>query len=114
MPYLQTWIIDGSLVAQAPCALERNRFEVRQPPQSKVFFCNQCGTIYAQRIITPNTYWHVHNHPCGKHQSGSRYMEPGGSIWISWEPDYLAQLPPEVLRYETLLRLELDKCQNLQ
>jgi hypothetical protein len=102
-------MIGNKVICQAPCDWEMQKIQGLQPPDSKVFFCNICGDIYARRIITPNTTWHTHHHACARH-STNRYQEPGGSIWVPyWELDYLKHLPKEVLHYEALLRIGLDK-----
>ena len=109
MSWIQTWMIGSRVVCQAPCGVEDLGVQGIQPPESKVFFCPLCGDIYARRIITPNTHWHLTTHPCAKH-TVSNVREPGGSIWVQyWEPDYLKHLPKEILHYEALLRIGLDK-----
>lgn len=107
MAFLQTWIIAGNVISQAPCASEHIRAEVH-PPYSLAFFCPKCGEVWARRVITPNTNWNAITHECPKHQS-PRSAEPGGSVWINYNSDFINNLPREVLRYETLLRLEKDE-----
>lgn len=104
MSWTQTWIIDGKMLAQSPGAPEHIRAELH-PPLSLAFFCPQCGEVWARRIISPGTRWNAITHECPKHRS-PRYCEPEGSIWMNYNKDYLEHLPLEVLRYETLLRLE--------
>jgi hypothetical protein len=107
MSWTQTWIIDGKLIAQAPCPQEHSHAELH-PPESLGYFCPQCGELWARRIINPSTRWHVLTRECPKHQA-PRYCEPGGSVWRNLNPGFLQNLPKAVLKRETLLRLEQDK-----
>ncbi len=107
MSFSQTWIIQGKMLTPTPCTWEHMRTDLA-PPRSLAFFCPHCGEVWARRIISPETRWNVLTHECPKHPA-PRYCEPAGSIWINANEDFVKNLPLEVLKYETLLRLELDK-----
>jgi len=61
-------------------------------PESKLWFCPHCGDVWA-RAVVEKAEWQSYRVPCPKHPKG-------GSLWLSWDKEYLAALPKPVLEYE--------------
>lgn len=72
--------------------------ETRGVPPSFAWFCPVCGEVWCSAKIEGRHYmvWTV---PCEDHQDPLLHTIPG-SVWLSFEPEFLAELPPEMLRRE--------------
>lgn len=102
----QTWWVEGRILGSAPIAKERTCNEIHRP-QSYAFCCPCCGEVWARRIISPPTKWFFWTGACRKcaDRNPNRLHTPG-SIWQAWSPEYLANLPDFMLRYEARNCLE--------
>lgn len=70
---------------------------------SEALFCQKCGEIWGRVVEGLAPEWHVTNRRCAKHGDGS-FIAP-------WRTTF-EELPPEVLRYELQLRLNLFESTN--
>lgn len=73
---------------------------------SYAFLCPRCGELWARCPTSePETPWHFIAKECRKH--GRANVEAaGGSIWLSWEPEFLEAFTDAVLRWEFDRHLE--------
>lgn len=91
--------------------------------QSCALFCTTCGEIWGRIVVS--SVWCVRSVPCVKHkrtgvrdwgaESGSFLIESFNLERTStmFAAETIEELPPEVLRYELLLRLDkFDKEQR--
>jgi hypothetical protein len=68
---------------------------------SEALFCPVCGEVWG-RVHEPAFHsWHVTIRECRKHST----RDSAGSFIAPWRATF-AELPPEVLAYEAILRLE--------
>ena len=68
------------------------------PQETNVgMMCEQCGETWARVVNTLATRWTFQMRRCGKHGDGS---------FIAAWANTFEELPPEVLQYELLLRLD--------
>ncbi len=92
----------GSSASEFPCG------------QSCALFCTTCGEIWGRIVVSE--VWRVRSVPCIKHSRtgvmdwgavpGSFLIEsPSSHTSLMFAAETLEELPPEVLRYELLLRL---------
>lgn len=95
-----------------------------QGGQSCALFCTTCGDIWG-RIVVGNV-WRVRSVPCIKHKRTGvmDWSSESGSFLITsfdmahtstmFAAETIEELPPEVLRYELLLRLDKEPlCSQL-
>lgn len=69
-------------------------------PPHIAFMCNTCGEVWGRVINTARqAYWCCLMQPCSKH---------GGGSFIASFRDTFEELPPEVLHYELMLRLDKE------
>jgi hypothetical protein len=66
------------------------------------WFCPRCGEIWAHMHL-PGRKYMVWSRPCDRHKS---VREPAGSLWLSWDYEYLKALPEPVLRREVELHFK--------
>lgn len=112
MQYVQTFFIQGRYYGKAyrPPII---RHATLMAPPSALYVCPECGDAFARCPVyyaeghSATTRWQTHMAHCNKHG--------GGSLWRSWDKDFLDALPPDVLRYEFNLALmqydqEMQSC----
>lgn len=96
----QTWWVDGRILGSAPAGLERTHNQLH-PPVSYAWFCPHCGEIWARRIISPSRRWFAWTGCCVKCEAvNNNSLRMPGSIWLPSDPEYLANLPHFMYRYE--------------
>lgn len=101
-PSTQTWVINGEDLGSSPCSLEFTA-SISHPPRSLAFACPVCGEVWARRIISPATRWFFWSICCSAcHASNPNALSIPGSIWLSWDREYLLNLPVSVLKAEVL------------
>lgn len=71
------------------------------PPEGGAFFCPTCGEIWA-RVLEEGRWHQVYTVGCSKHS----HWDIPGSLWLSWDSNWNAALPPEVIRREFHLVLQ--------
>lgn len=74
-----------------------------EPSTSCVFFCDTCGEVWGRAVNDQLPRWTFQVRACIKHGSGS-FIAP-------WANKF-EELPPEVLAYEFLIRLEKYEREN--
>jgi hypothetical protein len=78
------------------------RKEANQWPNSYVFVCQHCGEVWARARAENVSEWLPLRLPCERCGSGS--------LWLSWDKEYCAALPREILLREVaLLTKELPR-----
>lgn len=70
---------------------------------SLAYICPTCGDLWG-RVQVPGQEWLPVKTPCKLHSRD--HDNPGSSFIFPWKKG-VADLPPEVLNYEILLRLDL-------
>lgn len=73
--------------------------EVTKERNSNVYICQTCGDAWG-RVVIPDAEWYAINRGCSRHPDWSG---EAGTFIHPWRKTY-EDLPPEVLRYEFLLR----------
>ena len=77
-------------------------------PYSYLFVCGQSGEVFAKCPIIDASGkprpWHVHT-MLARGQSSSIGWTPG-SIWTSWDHDFIGAFPDAVLQWELLRHLD--------
>jgi hypothetical protein len=64
---------------------------------SYAFFCKKCGRIWAScPIDKPGIEWHVVNTPCPRDTREAW----GGSIFLTYDKEFIEPMPPAVLTRE--------------
>lgn len=67
----------------------------------KCFFCPKCGELWAgAQVQEQDTF--IEHMLCDRHEPTATAPVPG-SLWLSWDNDWNAALPVEVLEREFLL-----------
>ena len=72
---------------------------------SLALFCPTCGEVWG-RVIVDGSQWHPVNRGCRAHPPCN---DVGGTFIAPWRSTF-AELPPEVLRYEAMIRLMEKSC----
>ena len=112
----QLYFIEGRLLGESP----RKAIFVHstlQEPTSDLYFCGRCGKVYATlpviRADGSSTPWQSYRHICRQcGVSHQRFLgDWPGSIWRSWDHDFLATLPVSVLQWE--LERHLDAYERI-
>lgn len=75
--------------------------KVHTPPEGAVFFCPHCGDVWA-RVLEEGRYHQGYAVGCSKHS----HWDVPGSLWLSWDSNWNAALPPDAIRREFLLTLD--------
>lgn len=70
------------------------------------FFCKVCGRVWASCPIDAPVEWHILNVPCPKDTN----FAWGGSIWLSYDREFIAAFPPAVISRE--FNWLLEKMEN--
>lgn len=100
------YFIDGQYLGQGRRSWE---FFHNQPipPESKAFFCEHCGEVWARVVSTEGTkHFAVYSMGCAKCRNPYRFMNPPGSIWMDWDKDWQDAMPKAVLQRELRLHCE--------
>ena len=111
MPFRQLFFVEGQLLGSALRAPVLVHTEL-VPPASGLWFCQHCGEVYAKAPVVDEstghpTPWQSYRGLCRKCAALSPFAsEIPGSIWLSWDRDFLAALPPDVLTWEFLRHLD--------
>jgi len=91
-----TVTINGELYGEMDVQPEFRMGQLFQP-EGRAYFCPHCGELWAY-IRVESRPSVVVTIPCLAHHR--EFYWPGGSIWLSWEPQLMRALPIEALRYE--------------
>lgn len=109
--FRRLFFASDSFIAEAPCE-HQFRHEELQAPLSYLWFCSHCGQVFARSPVIKLANgqmqeWQSFKALCGGCHNRSRnfHLVPG-SIWLPWDPDYLAVLPDAVLQREATLHLQ--------
>jgi hypothetical protein len=101
----QLFIIEGNFLAECPRLPIFVHAEV-QAPASYLWYCELCGEVYARAPVLHDngrmerwTSWGGVCRSCSTPASGSLIRIPG-SLWLSWDEDFLAALPEPVVAWE--------------
>lgn len=101
MTFRQLFFIEGRLLGDCPRAFVLVHAEIQQPA-SALFFCRKCGEVFARcPILHPggkSTHWQSFAKLCRKCSGDS--TEVPGSLWLSWDKEFLGALPMPVLQWE--------------
>lgn len=113
----QHFFIEGRLVASAERRpiLYAGQLAI---PDSLLFYCRLCGDVFARAIIEdserPAQAWQSIRCVCRKCRPRypSMYEVPG-SLWLSYDDNYLKALPGPVLEHEVKVHFEhFERLQN--
>lgn len=109
MQYRQQFFIENRFLGEA-VTTQRARTPGTEPA-SELWYCSACGDIYARcPMLRPDgsqMRWIAHCHLCRKCAPRQRYFsEMPGSVWKSWDAEYLDTLPPAVLQWELLRHID--------
>lgn len=111
MSYKQLFFIEGRLLGE----VERGsimRHATFMEPTSDLYFCGLCGEVYAKfpclRPDGSSTQWQSYRCICRKcGATKQRWLsEWPGSIWHSWDKEFIAALPVPVLQWELERHIE--------
>ena len=110
MNYRQLYFIEGKLLGEAPRG-QIMRHAVFMEPSSDLYICPHCGDTWARlpclRADGTSTSWQSFHRPCRKCLGRQQFLsEWPGSVWRSWDAEFLAALPPPVLQWELLRHIE--------
>lgn len=104
MKYTQFFFVEDRLLAQAP---REGFFSQGQlwEPSSDLYMCPVCGEVHARLPVSrpdgSTTHWMAWARVCRRCVGKSQWeSEPGGSLWRSWDREFLEALPPEILLRE--------------
>jgi len=95
--------IEGRLVGEMQLGVVQIHGQLF-PPEGRAYFCPDCGDIWA-RIVVQDRPSRAVTIPCRRHHKHPYW--PGGSIWLSWERELMAALPPQVLAREAKRHAEI-------
>ncbi len=107
MQYVQTFIFAGTKLGEA-FRKGKQVHEELQRPANLLFYCGNCGLVYAKCPILCFSLcgpWQSIKGCCMDCTPTSQFEVPG-SIWITWDEDFLLALPMPVLEQE--LKRHLD------
>jgi len=102
--YTQYFFIEGTYLAESSRGPWKVQTTIREPPSS-LFYCPICGNTWARVQVEHGGIvhgWQAYSRICQKCPSDFKYEAPG-SIWLSWDQEYLNKLPLAVLKREFLL-----------
>lgn len=111
MNYRQLFFIEGRLlgeVSRGPIMRHATFME----PTSDLYFCSLCGEAYAKfpclRPDGSSTQWRSYGRMCRKCGAAKQrwLSEWPGSIWRSWDKEFIAALPVPVLQWELERHIE--------
>lgn len=108
--YLQHFWIHGKHYGTAqrttvPC------HETKTHPDSKSYFCPVCGEIWAQCPIEDSATglfrpYVVTTVPCSKHHKVSQWLVVAGTLYQSWDKEFVCAMPEAVLKRELEILLK--------
>ena len=109
-PFTQQFIINGQFFGTTDRYWQRCHESV-MPPQSLAFFCPVCADVWARCPVTSNNTgavsdFQVYKLHCRKHPPRHQ-QQVAGSLFLSWDNELSNAFPPEMLRRELLLHLDL-------
>ena len=113
--YKQLFFIEGKLFGEASRGTTMRHASFIEP-SSDLYFCSACGEVFAKfpclRPDGSQTTWQSHRCMCRKcgPQHQQFFSQFPGSIWRSWDKDFLAALPVSVLQWE--LNRHLDSIER--
>jgi len=96
------WFVEGTHLGQSPRTVRFVHANL-QWPDGLLFYCPNCGEAWA-RIAVEGSKTYAYAQPCRK--CPGHYGAIPGSVWIDWDADYRAAMPPRVLARELRLHLE--------
>lgn len=100
----QTWKLPGGIHRTSACEI----LPGESYPASRAFCCPTCGEVWARQEIYPSDHWMFFTNPCPNCSGGIITMR-SGSVWQSWDREYLSRLPKYVLMREVLNNERLRK-----
>lgn len=114
MQFRQLFFIEGKLLGEAPREAFFLHGELAEP-LSALWFCQHCGEVFAKApIMRANgtvTPWQSYRATCRKCSPKAIFSsEIPGSIWLSWDYDFLSTLPPCIITWE--FNRHLDKFEG--
>lgn len=104
MQFRQLFIIESHLLGEAQRSASLRHAELAEP-LSYFWFCRKCGDIFARAPVYRKdgtlTEFQAQKSLCRKCAAHQRFFsEFPGSIWLSWDHEFLAALPQAVLAWE--------------
>jgi len=103
MSWTQHFLIEGAYLGTASRTYSTQSKDAA-PPDGHAFFCPHCSTLWAVCAIEGRPSFPLVRN-CRKHSFTSP-LGPGGSVWLSWDQEFVEALPIAVLRRE--LELHAD------
>jgi len=103
----QILFINGKLIEQREIKGFFSRGEY-WPGLSRVWVCPKCGDAWAKAVVLADEKvrpFQVYSHPC-EQCDALTYMDPPGSIYLSYDKDFLETLGEAALRREFLLHAD--------
>lgn len=88
----------------ASIARPRHIHEEIAMPLGFHFFCPECGKLWASCPVDGQRHI-VWSRTCPDHPGDQ--LDVAGSIWLSWEKDFVKEFPPSVIQYELLVHLRM-------
>jgi hypothetical protein len=96
----QHFIIEGRYLGSAPRTFD---LFAEAFPRSVLLYCDQCGEAWAKFPVEASDKsvrpWIAYRMTCRKHTTIT-HLDVPGSIWLSWDSDFLKALPLPVLEWE--------------
>lgn len=101
---IQHFLIEGHYLGSAPRTIISDGARGFGWPLSKLFYCAECGDVFAKCPTEPQTGWRAVYACCAKCPPKSGLHIPG-SIW-DYEPEFVAAFPDAVLQQEAKRHLQ--------
>lgn len=113
MNYTQKFMVEGMFLGETERGKHFNKGEL-QAPYSEVFVCGGCGDTYAKCPVTDRAGklqpFMIRGGTCGSCVPWYKRGNPPGSIWQSWDEEFIKAFPPELIDREFHLMLDwIDK-----
>lgn len=108
--YTQHFIIEGRPFGTGDRGFVYTK-EVKHIPWSVLYVCRYCGNEYARApvlVAGVEREYTVHTGVCRRcaQRTRSVHFDIPGSIWRSWDAEFVNAFPPEVLRWELERHIE--------
>lgn len=101
-PYTQSFFIGGRYLGETKRKVQFYH-EEKGPPLSVCWVCRICGEVYAKApvvdLLGKESEYNVVRRLCPRHPTQNMW-EVAGSLWMSWDQEFLDALPVPVLQYE--------------